>query len=291
LLRIQPELLGSGEYTIDINYGPSLSYPIKSTSRNHTQSFFGDGRDANTRKHEGIDMFAPLRTPVIAAADGVVTRVNENNLGGRVVWMRPTGRNYTLYYAHLDVQVAKEGQQVTIGDTLGLMGNTGNAKSTAPHLHLGIYGIGGAVDPFPFVNPAIKSLPEVSASLGNLNATMRTNIRTPVYHSPESAAAQLTTIDKNTIVKVSAASKNWYKVMLQDRTEGFIQGNRLNSTATAIRTIKVKPAQVLAYDKPDSLAATKITLTKNSVVDLLGFSGNYQLIKDAKNETGWIMIE
>ncbi|MES2827954.1 MAG: M23 family metallopeptidase [Bacteroidota bacterium] len=289
LLRIQPELLGSGEYTLDINYGPSLDYPVRSTSKNLIQSYFGDGRDANSRKHEGIDLFAPRLTPVIAAANGVVTRVNENNLGGKVVWMRPSGKNYTLYYAHLDVQVAKEGQQVSIGDTLGLMGNTGNAKTTAPHLHFGIYGLAGAVDPLPFVDPVIKSLPEVTVPLSNLNATMRTNTKTVVYRSPETASAQVYSLPQNTIVKVTSAYKNWYKVMLQhDSSEVFVQGSKLSTTLKPIRSIRVKLSQLSAYDKPDSLAATKITLIKNAQVDVLGFSGDYQLIKDAYNQTGWL---
>lgn len=290
LLRIQPELLSCGEYTLDINYGPSLDYPVKSTSRNLIQSYFGDGRDANTRKHEGVDLFAPRLTPVIAAANGVVTRVNENNLGGKVVWMRPEGKNFTLYYAHLDLQIAKEGQQVVVGDTLGLMGNTGNAKTTAPHLHFGIYGFDGAVDPFPFINPVIKPLPDVIVPLSNLNATMRANAKSVVYKSPETTSGQLTALAQNTIVKIVAANRNWYRVVMPDNSEGFVQGSKLVSTRKALRSIKIKSAQLPAYDKPDSLAAVKIVLSKNEEVELLGVSGEYQLVKNANNQTGWLKL-
>ncbi|MGF1925976.1 MAG: peptidoglycan DD-metalloendopeptidase family protein, partial [Bacteroidia bacterium] len=138
-IRLQPELLTSAEYTLSLTTGPSLNFPLKAGRSNQIQSFFGDGRDANTRKHEGIDIFAAHRTPVIAVASGRVTAVNENNLGGKVVWFRPDGKDYTLYYAHLDEQTVTSGQQVKYGDTLGRMGNTGNAKTTAPHLHFGIY--------------------------------------------------------------------------------------------------------------------------------------------------------
>ncbi|MDO7744154.1 MAG: M23 family metallopeptidase, partial [Pedobacter sp.] len=111
-IRLQPELLSSAAYTIEITAGPSLNFPLTNNSRKNIMSLFGDGRDAGSRKHEGIDIFSPFHTPVLAAADGTVTRVNENNLGGKVVWMRPEGKNYTLYYAHLDQQIAVEGQQV-----------------------------------------------------------------------------------------------------------------------------------------------------------------------------------
>jgi len=289
MIRLQPELLTSGEYTLEINYGPSLAYPIKTTSRNNIQSFFGDGRDANTRKHEGIDMFAPRLTPVIAAAEGTVTRVNENNLGGKVVWMRPNGKDYTLYYAHLDKQIAVEGQQVAIGDTLGLMGNTGNAKTTAPHLHFGIYASGGAVDPFPYVNPVIKPLPVVTASATNFNATMRTNRSTPIYAMAEAGGVTIANLPPNAIVKVNSANRDWYRVVLPDGTEGFLQSNRLVKTAKAITAIKITAQQQMVLDQPDTTAAVKRVVPVNSTAEVLGYSGNFSLIKGLDDVMGWVI--
>ena len=289
MIRLQPELLTSGEYTLEINYGPSLAYPIKTTSRNNIQSFFGDGRDANTRKHEGIDMFAPRLTPVIAAAEGTVTRVNENNLGGKVVWMRPNGKDYTLYYAHLDKQIAVEGQQVAIGDTLGLMGNTGNAKTTAPHLHFGIYASGGAVDPFPYVNPVIKPLPVVTAPATNFNATMRTNRSTPIYAMAEAGGVTIANLPPNAIVKVNSANRDWYRVVLPDGTEGFLQSNRLVKTAKAITAIKITAQQQMVLDQPDTTAAVKRVVPVNSTAEVLGYSDNFSLIKGLGDVMGWVM--
>ena len=88
----------------------------------------------------------------MAAAPGTVTRVNETNLGGKVVWLRDTLGN-SLYYAHLDSQAVSSGMQVNIGDTLGFVGNTGNARTTPPHLHFGVYRRGeGPVDPWWFLH-------------------------------------------------------------------------------------------------------------------------------------------
>lgn len=291
LIRLQPELLTNGEYTLEVNYGPSLDYPIQTTSRNNIQSFWGDGRDANTRKHEGIDMFAPFHTPVIAAASGMVTRVNENNLGGKVVWMRPEGKDYTLYYAHLDRQIAVEGQQVKTGDTLGLMGNTGNAKTTAPHLHFGIYASGGAIDPFPFVNPKVKPLPEILAEPGNLNATMRTSRNVELYPSPEEGSLKVATLPSNTIVKVHAANRSWYRVALPDGTTGFIQSNRLNPTTKPVRSTRIAIENQMILDKPVASAATKTMLPVNTMVEVLGYSGNYSLIKALTDTVGWIQTK
>jgi hypothetical protein len=90
-------------------------------------------------------------TPALAAADGVVRGVGVTSLGGKVVWLRDED-GHALYYAHLDRQYVTEGQQVRTGDTLGFIGNTGNARTTPPHLHFGIYARGeGPVDPWYFV--------------------------------------------------------------------------------------------------------------------------------------------
>ena len=268
LIRLQPELLRSGQYTLEINTGPSLDFPVK-TSKKAVSSFFGDGHDANTRKHEGIDIFAPLRTPVIAATEGTVTRVNQNNLGGKVVWMRPKGKNYTLYYAHLDQQTATEGQRVLPGDTLGLMGNTGNARTTAPHLHFGIYTSEGAVDPLPFVNPITKPLPKITASLGHLNATMR--------------------LKDGTIVRVSAANTNMYRTELSDGSARFVPSAELNLISKPLKKIKLSGVQQALLDQPSPMAAIKTTLNPAQSVSVLGTFDNYYLIRTDNDTTGWIL--
>src|SRR5688500_4508918 len=81
IIRIQPELLSSGEYTLVIETGPSLAFPVLEKANPRIGSFWGDRRDAGARSHEGIDIFAPRRTPLIAAISGTVSSVSENNLG------------------------------------------------------------------------------------------------------------------------------------------------------------------------------------------------------------------
>jgi peptidoglycan LD-endopeptidase LytH len=160
ILRLQPELFRSGQYSLSITEGPSLGFPV-SYSKANIGSFWGADRDGGKRNHEGIDIFAPKLSPAIAAADGYITGVREGGLGGKTVWLRPEGKDYTLYYAHLDKQLVKEGQFVKKGETVGLVGNTGNAKYTPSHLHFGVYTVSGAVDPLPFVNKTIRSASDV----------------------------------------------------------------------------------------------------------------------------------
>ena len=161
VLRLQPELFYSGEYTLSVSVGPSLAFPVSGNKAN-VGSIWGDVRDGGKRSHEGIDIFAPKLTPAVAAADGFVAGVREGGIGGKVVWLRPEGKNYTLYYAHLDQQLVQEGQRVKKGDVVGLVGNTGNARTTPSHLHFGIYGYGGAMNPLPFVNRSVKKAPAVA---------------------------------------------------------------------------------------------------------------------------------
>ncbi len=162
VLRLQPELYRSGEYELSVSVGPSLGFPV-GNNKGKVGSFWGASRDGGKRSHEGIDIFAPKRTPVVAAADGVVTGVKEAGIGGKVVWLKVNDKDVTLYYAHLDKQLVREGQFVKKGEVLGLVGNTGNAKHTPSHLHFGVYTVHGPIDPFPFVNPAVKKAQPVAA--------------------------------------------------------------------------------------------------------------------------------
>lgn len=161
LLRLQPQLYQAGEYNLSASISPSLGFPVAGKAR--TGSYWGDARDGGKRSHEGIDIFAAKRTPVIAAADGYITRVAEGGIGGKTIWMRAKEHDVHLYYAHLDEQLAKDGQSVKRGDTLGLVGNTGNARYTPPHLHFGVYTSRGPIDPLPFVDQSVKKAPAVTA--------------------------------------------------------------------------------------------------------------------------------
>ncbi len=109
------------------------------------------GARSGGRRHEGIDIFAKRNTPIRATTRGVVLRVGENALGGRTVMiLGPGGQRH--YYAHLERYPDLErGDWVEAGDTVGYVGDSGNAKGTPPHLHYGIYEAGGAINPYPLL--------------------------------------------------------------------------------------------------------------------------------------------
>ncbi len=132
-----------------------LAFPVAG-SKSKIGSFWGDQRDAGKRKHEGIDIFAKKGTDVVAICDGTITSVGNGGIGGKTIWLRATDHWWTAYYAHLNSQAVYEGQSVKKGDVIGTVGNTGNARHTAAHLHFGIYTYTGAVNPLPYVKSAPK---------------------------------------------------------------------------------------------------------------------------------------
>ena len=149
VLLVRAELLAEGTVAVTVQTDPSLAFPVAGVDQEAIRSRWGAARDGGARSHEGIDIFADRGTPVVAGLAGRVSRVQETPIGGRVVWLQTDLGS--LYYAHLDRQLVEAGTRVAVGDTLGEIGNTGNAETTPPHLHFGIYGRGGAVDPGPFV--------------------------------------------------------------------------------------------------------------------------------------------
>ncbi|MGP4717364.1 M23 family metallopeptidase [Psychrobacter sp. T6-6] len=103
------------------------------------------------RSHEGIDIFAERGTPIQSTTQGIVSKVGENTLGGLVVVVvGPGGAGH--YYAHLeDYADISPNDWVNKGDTIGYVGDSGNAKGTPPHVHYGIYINGSAVNPYPLL--------------------------------------------------------------------------------------------------------------------------------------------
>ena len=116
----------------------------------HLTDTWGAARSQG-RSHEGIDIFAARGTPIRATTQGIVRKVGENTLGGRVVVVVGPG-GAGLYYAHLeDYADFSPNDWVNAGDIIGYVGDSGNAKGTPPHVHYGIYINGSAVNPYPLL--------------------------------------------------------------------------------------------------------------------------------------------
>jgi murein DD-endopeptidase MepM/ murein hydrolase activator NlpD len=103
------------------------------------------------RMHRGIDIAAPIGTPIVAVASGTVTYAGWNDGGyGYMVELEHADGTMTRY-AHNDRVLVSRGQQVSQGQQISEMGSTG--FSTGPHLHFEIHPRGqGAVNPMAFLN-------------------------------------------------------------------------------------------------------------------------------------------
>ncbi|WP_293016434.1 M23 family metallopeptidase [Mongoliibacter sp.] len=239
-VRIQPELFRGGVVELLVQQNPSLAFPIGGKNHRSIASFFGDPRDGGRRRHEGVDVFAPRGTPVIAVSSGRVNRVGNNNLGGKIINM--SGGGYSYYYAHLDTQMVKTGQAVNIGDTLGTVGNTGNAISTPPHLHFGIYRSGrGAVDPFPFFEERRLSVVTTIGDSINLGKVVRVKVPTANLRSkPGTNAEIIQKLPNNTVATIQGKTNDWYRVLLPDGRVGYLFENLLAYELSAFGSLEEK---------------------------------------------------
>jgi murein DD-endopeptidase MepM/ murein hydrolase activator NlpD len=287
VLRIQPELLRGGRVTVSLSARASLGFPVAGRGMTGIRSRFGAPRDGGRREHHGVDIFAPRGTPVVAAVAGRVSRVRTSGLGGNVVWLRESGLDRRLYYAHLDRHAVVEGAWVEPGDTLGFVGNTGNARTTPPHLHFGIYLRGvGPVDPhFHLYDPphdaegfnGDTALVGRWARLGRAGALVRSR--------PRADASPVDTLPAFTPIELLAGSGRWYRARLPDGREGYV-AVRETEGLVPLEVTTLVAGSLLRGPAPGG--APIDSLASGDTVPVLGRFGDYALVERAGGRHGWI---
>jgi murein DD-endopeptidase MepM/ murein hydrolase activator NlpD len=100
------------------------------------RSYNGANNLPRPERHAGVDFGSPLGAPVLAAADGIVSRVidSESGCGHGVVLEHPGFRRWTAY-CHMQSLAVRKGQRVSRGEQIGLVGMSGDAVNI-PHVHL-----------------------------------------------------------------------------------------------------------------------------------------------------------
>ena len=111
------------------------------------------------------------------------------------------------------------GNRVRVGDTLGFVGNTGNAKTTPPHLHFGIYTRGGAIDPLPFVKQT-KAIEFDDITVTDHGETKLKINELRVGAGVENEKIQ--NIKPNVTVNILGQTKQWLHLKVNDTLEGFM---------------------------------------------------------------------
>lgn len=160
------------------------------------------------RFHLGTDVFAPYGTPVRAPVDGIAKSAN-GGLGGLTVKVYMEDGTY-FYLAHLSglPEGFTDGMAVKTGDIVGFVGDSGNARGTPPHLHIGIYPKGGpAVDPKPILDGFLQeAMDRVPALVDAVKASRP---------APEAAPAEVTPAPEPTTDVPSLLRPMLHRVVLQ----------------------------------------------------------------------------
>ena len=152
---------------------PRLIFPVVGAATYSDD--FGDAR--GSRRHEGNDIMAPRRTPVVAVEAGVVKLHTTSARAGCMLYLH--GKSGTEYlYVHLNndltstndntgrctggvafAQGLRSGAAVAAGALIGYVGDSGDANGGSPHLHFEVHPRGGAaVNPYPYLRRARKAL-------------------------------------------------------------------------------------------------------------------------------------
>lgn len=137
-----------------------LAVPVVGIKPEQLTDTYDAARGAG-RRHDAIDIMAAEGTPVIAAADGKVEKLFNSVRGGTTVYVRSPDQKWIYYYAHLQRYAPglHEGQDVKRGQVIALVGHTGDASPSGPHLHFAINSMaagerwwnGTAINPYPLL--------------------------------------------------------------------------------------------------------------------------------------------
>ena len=166
----------------DVNAQPTLRgfvFPVFGPV-SFGDSFGAPRADVQGGWHHGEDIFAPLGAPILAVTSGTLYSIGWNRIGGYRLWLRSRAGD-EFYYAHLSAYspLAVEGNQVSAGDVIGFVGNTGDADGGSPHLHFEIHpaamvplGYDGVIAPYPFLL-AWRHLADISFAAGRIYVPAR----------------------------------------------------------------------------------------------------------------------
>ena len=146
-----------------VEVGPAgLAIPVAGVKARELVDTYTQARAGGARRHDAIDIIAPVGRPVIAAAPGTVEKLfNSQGGGGISAYVRSQDGRWIYYYAHLSAYAPglREGQQVRRGSPIGYVGYTGNANPEGPHLHFAINRMqageawhqGSPINPYPLL--------------------------------------------------------------------------------------------------------------------------------------------
>ncbi len=288
ILRLQPELLRGGRFDVVIREVPSLEFPVSGRDSRSIQSFFGDSRDGGRREHHGVDIFAPRHTPVLAPVSAQVLRIGEGGIGGRYVWLYEPKRALYLYFAHLETQCAKEASWVNPGDTIGTVGNTGNAIRTRPHLHFGIYNR-GPVDPWDFLVETDTIPDRIRSDTLAISKLARVIESATIFRGPGPQSPSTDTLEMHSIMVIIAATGSMYRVLLPDGSTGYIPDEQVEIASDEIDH-ETLPDHFALLETPEQDGIPITNIFSDDQFLVLGQFNGFYLIRTHHGTEGWMSI-
>lgn len=141
------------------------------------------------RPHKGTDYAGPVGTPILATADGHVTKSERRGGNGNYVKIRHNG-TYETQYLHMQKRLAKVGDFVRQGDVIGTIGMTGNTGG--PHVCYRFWKNGKQVDPYKQDLPASEPLSqELMPVFDSIMQPLKRQLEAIPYPVPEEANSTL----------------------------------------------------------------------------------------------------
>jgi peptidoglycan LD-endopeptidase LytH len=207
-------------FTARIERSGDLVFPVAGRGPEDVIGHFLDLRDGGRRVHHGVDIAAPRGNPVRAVADGVIERVETTPVGGLTIRLveRRTGRVH--YYAHLSGALVEAGQRVAPGQTIGGVGDTGNARNTPPHLHYAVFDGDAILDPMQVLRPAPPALAADTPSV-LLGTRARITVEGAAMRATPTRMGPAISLAHDQSVLVLAETDRYFRVRIGDQ-EGFV---------------------------------------------------------------------
>lgn len=291
VLRLQSELLRGGRCKVTIRNVASLEFPVAGYDSRAIASGFGAPRDGGRRRHHGVDVFAPRHTSVVAASRSYIVYVGDDPTGGRVIWMKDSKRSLHIYYAHLEKQNVKRHTWVEPGQVIGTVGNTGNARTTPPHLHFGTYEIGyGPIDPMDYITQPKGELSPLTADQATLGHWMRAQKSSvPVNISYDLRSERIGSLSQHSPVKVLAASGDRYRVLLPEGRSGYVRADSMEPLTETLDLQTASLSQKIR-EAPRADAVVIESIGTGEEFSVLAKFEEFWLVKTPQGHRGWLEI-
>jgi hypothetical protein len=182
--------------------------------------------------------------------------------------------------------MVKPGIRVSQGHVLGLVGTTGNAKYTSPHLHFGIYQ-SGSKDPLYYIHQFEQMMAALSVDTAFLQKPFKVRSKnTTLRTGPSSRLPAKAALQKDTYLTAIGQSDDWYRVALPDETEGYVLKKHVVPLSEG-KLIRLDTTEVLlSAIRRDAVPVA--TLTEDTAVEILARFENYNFVKTEKGKAGWL---